>query len=252
MTQQEVDYAKQRTLELYNSLPQEESERKKYLNVRDEIIELNYPFFGYVASHTFINDPNCTYEDKLQSCLSHFLECWWWYKYEARYRTDLSFTVFFKPRLGEMIERELNIVKYSARRALCMKVGEQLNKHWGQVTYDDLALVKLSADDTAALQRMFGAMYPADLEQTEMFVPGSDAQLADLDIEKLYSDEYDTIEELLIHQMVEDEKLISDAKLHQLSDMYGIEYDVLVTARPVACRMLKTRLEKIRDERFDL
>ena len=51
---------KEKTLELYAQLPQDEEERKKRIDIRDQIIELNYAFFGYIASHTFINNSSVT------------------------------------------------------------------------------------------------------------------------------------------------------------------------------------------------
>ena len=104
---------KEQTLALYAELPQDKILRQKRTDIRDKIIELNYSFFGYVATHTYINNTSVTYEDKFQSALLHFCECWWWYKWKGDethkgYRQDLSFAVFFKPRVGEMIERELN------------------------------------------------------------------------------------------------------------------------------------------------
>ena len=112
------DSVKQKTRELYLSLPDELTARKARLDIRDQSIELNYTFFGYVASHTYIENNSITYEDKFQSALAHFCEIWWKYLWvgdetHRGYRQDLSFAVFFKPRIGEMIERELNEVKYS-------------------------------------------------------------------------------------------------------------------------------------------
>ena len=59
--------------------------------------------------------------------------------------------MFFRPRVSEMIERELNEVKYSIRRSLCMEAGAQLGKHWAKVTYDDLSHVKLPVDKMNSL-----------------------------------------------------------------------------------------------------
>ena len=42
------------TLALYDQLSQDEEERKSRIDIRNKIIELNYTFFGYVASHTYI------------------------------------------------------------------------------------------------------------------------------------------------------------------------------------------------------
>lgn len=238
-------YIKQRTLELYDSLPQDEEERKKRTDVRDEIIELNYAFFAYVASHTYINNVSVTYEDKFQSALFHFCKCWWWYKFAAKYRTDLSFTVFFKPRISEMIERELNEVKYSVRRSLCMEAGKQLGKHWAQVRYEDLSKVNLPADKMNSLKAIFGTLYWADIEEHSMYLE------APLEYESEFehlTDEYDSIEELIIRELVAEESQLSDAYLKKMSDIYQIEYHVLKEAYPKALQLLHDRLH----EKLDL
>jgi len=243
---------KQRTLEIYESLPQDKETRKKCLKERDEIIDLNYLFFGYVASHTFINNSSVTYEDKLQSAILHFCECWWWYKWKGDdthkgYRQDLSFAVFFKPRIGEMIERELNEVKYSIRRSLCMEVGEQLGKHWGKVTYDDLSdpRLHLPADKMNSLKAIFGSLYIADLSEHEQYIeaPSSvyDPQFTDP------SDEYNSIEELLIHDMIILQAKLTDKELKKMSDMYGIPIEVLRDKLPIAEKILYKRVKESLD-----
>ena len=73
-------YIKQETLRLYSTLTQDPEARQQRLDVRDQIIELNYSFFGYVASHTFVDNVSTTYEDKMQSALMHVLECSWWFQ----------------------------------------------------------------------------------------------------------------------------------------------------------------------------
>jgi len=73
----EAEYRKQRTIELYSYLPQTTlEERATYTDIRDAVVELNYTFFGYIASHKFINNPSVSYEDKFQSALLHFCEMW--------------------------------------------------------------------------------------------------------------------------------------------------------------------------------
>ena len=245
------EYIKQRTLEIYNSMPQEKKLRIQCLSERDEIIELNYAFFGYVASHTFINNPSVTYEDKLQSALMHFCECFWWYKWKGDethkgYRQDLSFSVFFKPRIGEMIERELNEVKYSIRRSLCMEVGKQLGKHWAKVTYEDLSdpRLHLPADKMNSLKTIFGTMYMADLSEHELYIesPTYRDSIAD----KL-DDRYNSVEELLVHEMVRTEEKLTEAKLRELSYLLGIHIDVLKDALPRAEAILYNRLKSEMD-----
>ena len=91
------EWVKLRTLELYDYLPQTTlEERYTYTDIRDEIIELNYTFFGYVATHTYINNSSISYEDKFQSALLHFCTMWHKFRFAPKYRTDLSFAVFFK------------------------------------------------------------------------------------------------------------------------------------------------------------
>lgn len=244
MSGSKQDYVKQRTIELYDSLPQDEELRKQRLDVRDEVIELNYSFFGYVATHTFINNTSVTYEDKFQSALLHFCECWWWYKYAAKYRTDLSFAVFFKPRLGEMIERELNEVKYSVRRSLCMEAGKQLNKHWAQVKYDDLSHVDLPADKLNSLKAIFGTLYWADIESHEMFIEAPAYQPSIYDN---LNDNYNDIESLLIHELVENETPLTDVNLVDLGELYGISYADLKLAYPGALKKLYNMLKTNQD-----
>ena len=246
------EYIKKRTLEIYESMPQEKELRKKCFKERDEIIQLNYAFFGYVASHTFINNSSISYEDKLQSALMHFCECFWWYKWKGDethkgYRQDLSFTVFFKPRIGEMIERELNEVKYSIRRSLCMEVGNQLGKHWGQVKYDDLsdARLKLPAEKMNALKAIFGTLYVADLSEHEVFIE-SNPILPENEFENP-SDEYDSIEELLIHDMIVTESKLTDAELRKMAEMYQLSFYDLKNALPHAEEILYRRLQNSMD-----
>ena len=78
MPKKSNDPIKDRTQELYDSLPMDKEARIACTDIRDEIIRLNYKFFGYVASSVFIE--NVPYEDKLQTALLAFLEMWWKYK----------------------------------------------------------------------------------------------------------------------------------------------------------------------------
>ena len=235
------EWVKLRTLELYDYLPQTTlEERYTYTDIRDEIIELNYTFFGYVATHTYINNSSISYEDKFQSALLHFCTMWHKFRFAPKYRTDLSFAVFFKPRIGECIERELNEVKYSLRRSLCMEAGAQLGKHWGQVKYEDLKDVNLPADKMQALQAMFGTMYWGDLETHALFIAADNTYT---DEENLYSDNYNSIEEMLIHEMVLQEKKLDDAELLQIAIVQDIPFHQLKQILPKAEKELYNRLE---------
>lgn len=251
MGQEISQSAKDRTIELYESLPQNKAERIKQIEIRDEIIHLNYSFFGYIASKTFINNSAITYEDKFQSALTHFCECWWWWKWQGDethkgYRSDLSFTSFYKLRVAEMIERELNEVKYSVRRALCMEVGAQLGKHWGQVKYEDLAKVKLPPDKMIALKAIFGSLYTADFAEHEIYMS------SELDVMTQFddpTDEYDSIVELLIHDMIVYEEKLDDVKLQEMADMYGLPFSELKKYLPEAESKLYAQLHASLDKK---
>lgn len=242
MAESKNDAIKRKTIELYDQLPQEKEARMKRIDIRDQVIDLNYTFFGYIASHTFINNSSVTYEDKLQSALMHFCECWYWYRWEGHYRTDLSFGVFFKPRIGEMIERELNEVKYSIRRSLCMEVGQQLGKHWGQVRYEDLSdpRLHLSIDKMNSLKAMFGSLYIADLDEHEAYIPAAVYRISEFE---KHNDKYDSIEEFLMNEMVEKEGKLTERELHDLSNMMCIDYKILKEALPRAEKLLYKKLQ---------
>lgn len=257
-----AEWVKQRTIELYSFLPQAQlredmtkqeadaeieralAERYSRTDIRDEVFELNYAFFGYVASHTFINNTSISYEDKFQSACFHFCEMWHKYKFAAKYRTDLSFAVFFKPRIGECIERELNEVKYSLRRSLCMEVGDQLGKHWGQVKYEDLSdpRLKLSADKMQSLQAAFGSMYWADLDTHALFIESTDKLTK---AEQFYQDNYDDIHTMLMNEMCEKERKLTDKDLLDLSLMLDISFYDLKDELPAAEAHLYRKLEEI-------
>lgn len=235
---------KEQTIQLYAQLPQNKILRQQRTDIRDKVIELNYSFFGYVATHTYINNTSVTYEDKFQSALLHFCECWWWYKWQGDethkgYRQDLSFAVFFKPRVGEMIERELNEVKYSVRRSLCMEAGAQLNKHWAQVRYDDLSNVNMSPEKLNSLKAIFGTVYWADLETQAMFIEAPKSRPTEFED---FTDKYNSIEDLLIDEMIHSESKLTDKMLIEMSDMYGINYYTLKQYLPKAEEKLYNKL----------
>lgn len=243
---QKIKSIKDRTLELYDSLPQERRAREARIDVRDQIIELNYKFFGYIAANTFINNSSVSYEDKFQSALTHFCECWWKYRWKGDethpgYRTDLAFGVFFKPRISEMIERELQEVKYSVRRTLCMEAGAQLGKHWAKVRYEDLANVDLPADKMNSLKAIFGTLYTADLEEHELYLEAPQDSTSIFDNP---SDKYESIEDLLIHDMIIYETKLTDDELQKMSEIYGIDFEVLKSKLPIAEKLLYNRLHE--------
>lgn len=253
-----ADWIKARTQELYDMLPQTTlEERNSYTEIRDEIIELNYPFFGYIAKNQYVTDPMATYEDKLQSALMNFCQMWAKYKFcpacpqegEKQYRTDLSFAVFFKPRLSECVRRELNTIKYSLRRQICMKAAKQLGKHWGQITKDDIPKVKLPPQEMQILEAIFNTQYDTSYEEdgVSKTKPGQSEFIVPYGIEDIYTEAYDDLEDLIVHEMIEQESKLDDAYLLKMSIMYGIPFAELEKARPLGELKLKHQLEEYLD-----
>lgn len=243
----EAEFRKQRTIELYDYLPQTSLEdRRAYTDIRDAIIEMNYTFFGYVASNKFVNNNFISYEDKFQSALFHFCEMWEKYRFiTPKYRTDVAFGVFFKPRITECMERELDEVKYSLRRTLCMEVGNQLGKHWAKVTYEDLSnpKVKLSPDKMASLEAMFGSMYVADLDTHAMFIESEEKFT---DSSDLYSDNYNSLTELLEHEMIDKERRLTDKDILDLSTLLSVPFEKLKKLLPEAeAKLFETLTNRI-------
>ena len=119
------------------------------------------------------------------------------------------------------MERELDEVKYSVRRSLCMEVGNQLGKHWAKVTYEDLSdpRLNLPAEKLDSLKAIFGSLYSADLETHELYIEAEKPSVF-----KYPDDKYNSIEEFLINEMVYDECKLDDAKLLELSEKYYIDF----------------------------
>ncbi len=235
------EWRKLRTIELYDYLPQTTlEERYTYTDIRDAVIELNYTFFGYIASHKFINNSSISYEDKFQSALLHFMEMWHKFRFAKKYRTDLSFGVFFKPRITECMERELDDVKYSLRRSMCMEVGNQLGKHWAKVTYDDLKHVTLPPDKLASLKAIFGSMYNADLETHALFIESDENYISDLEG---FSDNYDSLVDMLVHEMCVQEKKLEDSDLLNLAMLLDIPFEKLKQLLPDAEKKLYDQIQ---------
>ena len=153
--------------------------------------------------------------------------------------------MFFKPRIGEMIERELNEVKYSIRRSLCMEAGEQLGKHWGQVKYDDLKEVNLPPDKMNSLKAIFGSMYIADLETHSLFLPSQEKIPSVLDE---LNDNYDSLQDLLIHEMIDAERRLTDNDLRNIAEMYSLDFDKLRKE----LREAEARLHRLLTDHLDL
>jgi len=231
-----------KTVELYDSLPKDKESRMACIGIRDEIIRLNLKFFGYIANTTLVE--NSLYEDRFQTAVMAFLGMWWKYRWgrwapENR-KGDLSFGTFFKPRLSEEVRRYLSPVSYSTKRNLCIKAAEQLGKHWAEVRYEDLGLITLPPEDMNSLKAVLGVPYPADIDDYELFLESPEYSPP---LESFVTDKYDTVEELLIQEMIKEESQLSGEQLLALSDLYTIDYQEIKAAYERALVMLYERLK---------
>lgn len=244
---------KNRTIELYDKLPMTSLEdRKACTDIRDEIIELNYPYFVYLAKKLYVDNSTVTFEDKLQTILFYFCLLWpeWRFpkinKY-GQYRDykNLSFAVFFKPRLFELSRRDLNVIKYSLRRSLCSKAANMLNKEkWADVTKEDIDKLDLPQNELEILERIFNNKYTKDIDKPETGTVMKSMQLAVDTVEELYTENYDSVVDLIVHEMIEQESKLSDSHLLKMSNLYTIPYDELLKARPLGEAKLKQKLEE--------
>lgn len=245
------EFTKRYTNVLYDTLPQTSLEdRAKHLDVRDKVIELNQGFFRYVVAHKFLNNQYIDYEDKVQGCIERFCECWTWYKFAKKYRTDLSFAVFYKPRLSEMLERSFDEFKYSLYRPRLMEVGALVGKHWAKVTYDDLKDPRvaghISADHLQTCMMYFGSFYPADEEAISPFLAAPEENDASLNIK--LTDDYEDVTTLLMHEMIDRESKLKKKDIKQISEIYDIPIEQINEKLPLAEKELYILLKYKVDE----
>lgn len=238
------EWRKERTLELYSYLPQTSLEdRFKYKDVRDEVIYLNYNYFGFIASHVYIKNVHVSYEDKFQSALTNFCTMWHKFQYAKKYRTDLSFSVFFKPRLSECVYRELLTVKHTVNRSLKMEAAEQLGKHYSDLTYEDLSKVSMTPEKMEALKAVFHADYEEDMDTASIFIPVSgDTSEYEKD---LFTDKYDGLDHTVMREMMERERKLTVSDVIELSDMLGVPVADIKAVQPEAEKMLYDQLRDI-------
>ena len=252
----DAEWRKQRTIELYDYLPKFSDLTREYskqeidetlreraacTDIRDEIVYINYKFFGYVAAHSYVKGFHASYEDKFQSALTHFCtNMWAKYRLEPRYRSDLSFSVFFKPRLSECISRDLNIVKHSMNRSIKKEAADQLGIHYSKLTYEDLNNVNLSPEKMESIKAIFRSDYCEDVDEVGIYLTSSLNTSETMD--RVYTDDYNSITELLQHEMIEKEGLLKEKDLKQISDMMGISLKLLKARLPYAEESLKEKL----------
>ena len=120
-----------------------------------------------------------------------------------------------------------------------MEAGKQLNKHWAQVRYDDLSNVNMSPEKLNSLKAIFGTVYWADLETQAMFIEAPASRPTEFED---FTAKYNSIEDLLIDEMIHSESKLSDKVLTNMSDMYGINFWELKEALPEAEKKLYKKL----------
>lgn len=250
---------KEYTLELYDQLPQDcdvsdhpdaWEARIARTDIRDKIVELNTSFLFWVASRTNVHNTSVSFEDKCQSSLCQFMDKdWAKFKWQGHYRCDLSFSVFFYLRISEKIDRELTAVKYSQYKPLQEELGKIVGKNWMKTTYDDLkdprVTEQMSGDKIESLQAIFGAIYPADLETQELFIPSDDNVVG---IDQIYGDDkYNDLETLVIKTMIDLERKLTISDIRKMSRLYSLDIDEIQKIIPKAeeklHRELKAKIE---------
>lgn len=243
MTAEEI---KNRTNFLYDSLPLEEEARKSRVDIRNEVIQLNYEFFKFVASRSHPIGNHFDFEDKLNSGIIYFCNVWHQYRWEGHTRMDLCFSTYFYPRVYKGLYQDLSDVKYTPKRNLARKIAKQLGKSWTDVHKDDLSNpnLHLSPIDRKYAETLFEIPNVKSLEEVTIFISNGTNEIS---IADQLTDEYDSIEELLIHEMICNEKKLSNGALQKLSDMFCLSFEDLLAARPVAEEML---LERLKESQF--
>jgi hypothetical protein len=83
-------------------------------------------------------------------------------------------------------------------------------------------------------------MMPSDISEYESIVSSDTAE--DHSVGKYMTVKYDTIEEMLIQEMIERESKLTDKDLYGISEMLGIDFSELKAALPRALATLHKRL----------
>ena len=253
---QNSEYIKKRTLELYNMLPQNKDDRIQCLDIRDKIIELNYNFFIYLANSTYVKSDIVESEDKLQTCLYHFCKLWWLYLWDGtgdssrnHFRTDISFTTFFKPRISCAIRNDLTDISYTTRRTALLKIGKELGKKWTEVTLEDLSKVSnIGTIDMQIARMVLDPNCRSSFEYESLFIGDSFSTTTP----EIPNDEYyDSIEEMLIHETIEKEDKLTSKELKYLAEILNLDYKELKDAYPKALETLTERLKQSIQDQYD-
>ena len=91
-----------------------------------------------------------------------------------------------------------------------------------------------------SLKAIFGTLYIADLDKHEPFLTSED--IPSIELTSLSSDNYDTIEELLMREMIDREHKLTDSDIFKICDMYGLDNKTVKSKLKTAETMLYNRL----------
>jgi hypothetical protein len=221
----------------------DKEERIARIDCRNELIELNYKFFCYVAHCSNVSAEYASIDDKIQVAVLAFMKHWWKYKWVPKYRDDLSFGVFFKPRIQEEIRRALIPFSEPVLRSLAMEASKFLNKRWTEILYEDTATLMelgMRPDKVQALRCYLSVPFAVDIEDVKHTIPDEER---DTSIGDFITDKFSTVEELLIQEMLKEESRLSDEMLHKLADIYSLNYYDLRDIYPKAVSTLYKRLK---------
>lgn len=120
-----------------------------------------------------------------------------------------------------------------------MKVASQLGKKWTEVEFDDIKYVDLPQKDILALKAILGSTMPDDISNYESLIGEEDSG----SIDKYQTVEYNSIDEMLIQEMIEHESKLTDKDLRYLADMLCLDFDMLKRRLPHAMNTLYKRLK---------
>jgi hypothetical protein len=125
-----------------------------------------------------------------------------------------------------------------------MKAANLLNKkRWADVTKEDIAKLDLPQNELDILERIFNNRFTKDIDKPETGAILKTPQITIDTMEELYTENYDSVVDLIVHEMIEQESKLSDSHLLKMSNLYTIPYDELLKARPLGEAKLKQRLE---------
>ena len=164
------------------------------------------------------------------------------------YRNDLSFATFFKPRLSSLIRNDLQEISYTTRRTTLIKIGNLLNKKWTEVVLEDLEKVEISPIDMNIARMVLDPNCRINFDYEMTFYS---QEMQDSSYTMSNSDEYDSIEEMLIHETIEKGDKLTSKELRHLAEILELNYKELIEIYPKTLDILTQRLKDSIKEHYE-